>query len=67
MHPIGQKQPNAWGLYDMQGNVLEWIMDDYHGNYNGAPTDGSAWRERFTQFMNNHHALGLLRPSRVAA
>lgn len=43
MHPVGQKQANAWGLYDMQGNVLEWIMDDYHGNYNGAPTDGSAW------------------------
>ena len=42
-HPVGQKQANAWGLYDMQGNVLEWIMDDYHGNYNGAPTDGSAW------------------------
>jgi len=40
---VGQKLPNAFGLFDMHGNVAEWTQDCWHVNYVGAPTNGSAW------------------------
>ena len=42
-HPVGGKRPNMFGLYDVHGNVWEWVQDCWHDDYIGAPTDGSAW------------------------
>lgn len=51
-HPTAQLAPNGFGLYDMQGNVWEWVEDCWHDDYSGdPPTDGSAWDDEVCEYV----------------
>jgi formylglycine-generating enzyme required for sulfatase activity len=41
--PVQSFAPNPWGFYQVHGNVYDWVEDCWNGNYDGAPSDGSAW------------------------
>ena len=41
--PVGSKYPNPWGLYDVYGNVWEWVQECWHDDYTGAPDDSRVW------------------------
>jgi len=56
--PVGSYKPNLFGVYDVIGNVWEWVEDCWHSNYKGAPTNGKAWKRSGLSNCNRRVARG---------
>ena len=66
--PVGSLPPNPFGLYEINGNVAQWMQDCHHDSYDGAPTDGSAWlagpvRSQLSSTSGTPSKFGALSPS----
>ncbi len=63
LHPVGEKEANAFGLHDMHGNVDEWLEDYFHKDYEDAPADGSAWVDDPRGSSRVHRGGGWISPA----
>ena len=56
--PVGSFEPNAFGLYDVHGNVWEWVADCWNANYHGVPSDGTDWQPPSYEICSAHVIRG---------